>query len=62
VCSAYGGFNFPGDDAFHLQRISGDAPTICVKNWVTMDPRKLHTPRFEYQTSAVGGSCQTARR
>ncbi len=22
VCSGYGGFNFPGDDAFHLQRIA----------------------------------------
>jgi peptidoglycan/xylan/chitin deacetylase (PgdA/CDA1 family) len=24
VCSAYGGFNFPGDDPFHLQRIPAD--------------------------------------
>jgi len=59
VCSAYGGFNFPGDDPFHLQRISGDAPMICVKNWVTIDPRKLRTPRFERQASAVGDSCET---
>jgi peptidoglycan/xylan/chitin deacetylase (PgdA/CDA1 family) len=50
VCSAYGGFNFPGDDPFHLQRIPGDAPMICMKNWVTLDPRKLRTPRFEYRT------------
>jgi peptidoglycan/xylan/chitin deacetylase (PgdA/CDA1 family) len=49
ACSAYGGFNFPGDDPFHLQRISADAPMICLKNWVTVDPRKLRTPRFEYR-------------
>jgi peptidoglycan/xylan/chitin deacetylase (PgdA/CDA1 family) len=46
VCSAYGGFNFPKDDPFHLQRISADDRPIQMKNWVTMDPRKLRTPRF----------------
>ena len=55
VCSAYGGFNFPGDDPFHLQRISADGSLIRMKNWVTMDPRKLRTPRFEYQGSGVRG-------
>ena len=49
VCSAYGGFNFPDDDPFHLQRIPVDDDMIRLKNWVTMDPRKLHTKRFEYQ-------------
>jgi peptidoglycan/xylan/chitin deacetylase (PgdA/CDA1 family) len=58
VCSAYGGFNFPGDDYFHLQRISADNSLIQVKNWVTMDPRKLHTRRFEYQP-AGGQSAAT---
>jgi hypothetical protein len=47
VCSAYGGYNFPGDDAFHLQRIHGDAEMIRLKNWITMDPRKLTVPRFD---------------
>lgn len=41
VCSAFGGFNFPGDDAFHLQRIHADDDLIRLKNWLTMDPRKL---------------------
>ncbi len=49
VCSAYGGYNYPGDDAFHLQRI----PTVCemlrLKNWLTVDPRKIHVRRFEYR-------------
>ena len=49
VCSAYGGFNYPGDDAFHLQRIAVDDDMIGLKNWVSGDPRKLHTPRFEYE-------------
>jgi peptidoglycan/xylan/chitin deacetylase (PgdA/CDA1 family) len=48
VCSAYGGLNFPGDDAFHLQRIAADDALIGLKNWATCDPRKLHTPRFAY--------------
>ena len=49
VCSAYGGFNFPGDDPFHLQRISVENEMIGLKNWATVDPRKLGTPRFEYE-------------
>ncbi len=53
VCSAYGGFNFPGDDPFHLQRIPVDDDMIRLKNWVTLDPRKLRTPRFVYQGTAV---------
>jgi peptidoglycan/xylan/chitin deacetylase (PgdA/CDA1 family) len=48
VCSAYGGFNFPGDDPFHLQRIPVENGMIRLKNWVTMDRRKMSIPRFEY--------------
>ncbi len=49
VCSAYGGFNFPGDDPFHLQRIHVDDDMIRLKNWVTLDPRKLRgSVRYEY--------------
>lgn len=49
VCSAYGGFNYPGDDAFHVQRIPSDI-LIRVKNWVTGDPRKRNTRRYEWRT------------
>lgn len=49
VCSAYGGYNFPGDDAFHLQRIHGDEELIRLKNRTTVDPRKIHLSRFQYQ-------------
>jgi peptidoglycan/xylan/chitin deacetylase (PgdA/CDA1 family) len=49
VCSAYGGFNFPGDDPFHLQRIHLDDDMIRLKNWVTGDPCKLcATRRYRY--------------
>jgi len=50
ICSAYGGFNFPGDDAFHLQRIPVDNDLIRLKNWTTVDPRKQRTPRYEYES------------
>ncbi|MEN6452392.1 MAG: polysaccharide deacetylase family protein [Thermoguttaceae bacterium] len=53
VCSGYGGYNTPGDDPFHLQRIAVDNAMIHLKNWATMDPRKLRTPRIEYGSAAV---------
>jgi len=49
VCSAYGGYNDPGGEAFHLQRAGVDGPAIRFKNWSTVDPRKIKvTKRFEY--------------
>jgi peptidoglycan/xylan/chitin deacetylase (PgdA/CDA1 family) len=41
LCSAYGGYNWPGGDAFHFRRVHGDQDIIHLKNWVTLDPRKL---------------------
>jgi peptidoglycan/xylan/chitin deacetylase (PgdA/CDA1 family) len=41
VCSAYGGYNFPGDDVFHLRRFHADPEFIRFKNWLTVDPRKV---------------------
>ncbi len=53
ACSAYGGYNFPGDDPFHLQRIAVDDELIRLKNWVTLDRRKLQASRKNrYQASA----------
>jgi peptidoglycan/xylan/chitin deacetylase (PgdA/CDA1 family) len=54
VCSAYGGFNYPGDDPFHLQRIVVDNDMIHLKNWATMDPRKMRMPKFQYRREASG--------
>ncbi|MBA3481773.1 MAG: polysaccharide deacetylase family protein [Pirellulales bacterium] len=41
VCSAYGDYNVPGDDPFHIHRIHGDPswPRFC--NALTFDPRKF---------------------
>jgi len=52
VCSAYGGYNFPRDDAFHLQRIPVDDNMIRMKNWVTIDPGKLRTARYEWRVAS----------
>jgi peptidoglycan/xylan/chitin deacetylase (PgdA/CDA1 family) len=49
VCSAYGGYNMPGDDPFHLQRRGVDGPLLRLKNWATVDPRNRRVPRFVYQ-------------
>lgn len=46
VCSAYGGYNLPGDDSFHLQRIHGDPEWSRFRNWLTVDPRKLKRERL----------------
>jgi peptidoglycan/xylan/chitin deacetylase (PgdA/CDA1 family) len=52
VCSAYGGYNFAGDDAFHLQRIHVDDDLIRLRNWVTVDSRKLRkTARYDYRNA-----------
>jgi peptidoglycan/xylan/chitin deacetylase (PgdA/CDA1 family) len=49
VCSAYGGYNFPGGDSFHLQRIHGDPHFPRFRNWLTLDPRLLSVRRFDYE-------------
>jgi peptidoglycan/xylan/chitin deacetylase (PgdA/CDA1 family) len=63
VCSAYGGYNFPGDDAFHIQRRCVDGAAIVLKNWAVLDPLRYgRIQRFEYQQQgrlpmpAVAGS------
>lgn len=40
VCSAYGGYNLPGDDPFHIQRFHGDPGWGRFCNWMSFDPRK----------------------
>lgn len=53
VCSAYGGYNFPGEDAFHLQRFHADPSLMRIKNWLTVDPRWVNTPRFCYDADEL---------
>jgi peptidoglycan/xylan/chitin deacetylase (PgdA/CDA1 family) len=48
VVSAYGGYNFPGDNPFHLQRMGVDGPLVRLKNWTTLDPvKQWKIQRFE---------------
>jgi hypothetical protein len=41
MCSAYGEFNRPQTDLWHIRRIHGDPGMLRLKNWLTLDPRKL---------------------
>ncbi len=51
--SAYGGWNWPGEDDFHLQRIHGDPSLSMLANWLTLDPRKLRRgSKIQYQKGA----------
>jgi len=52
ICSAYGGYNFPGDDPFHLQRFHGDPEMLRLMNWTSGDPRKRHRIK-RFVTSAA---------
>jgi peptidoglycan/xylan/chitin deacetylase (PgdA/CDA1 family) len=53
ICSAYNELNWPGKDPWHIKRIHGDCGMLRLKNWMTLDPRKLKRKRrfpFEYHT------------
>jgi peptidoglycan/xylan/chitin deacetylase (PgdA/CDA1 family) len=55
ACSAYGGYNRPGDDPFHIQRIHADPNWSRFCNWLTSDRgRRRSVERFnpgEYRLS-----------
>ncbi|WP_419189043.1 polysaccharide deacetylase family protein [Stieleria marina] len=40
-CSAYGAYNLPGRDAFHIRRFHGDGEFNRFLNWTSFDPRKV---------------------
>lgn len=40
VCSAYGGYNFPGRDPFHLKRIHADPHLARFAHWLSVDVMK----------------------
>lgn len=48
-CSAYGGYNYPGGDAFHIRRFHADPDFTRFRAWAGFDERKArHEPRFRY--------------
>jgi peptidoglycan/xylan/chitin deacetylase (PgdA/CDA1 family) len=53
VCSGYGGYNTPGDDPFHIQRIIIDDDLPRLMNRATIDPRKRATFRYCYQKNSA---------
>ena len=47
--SAYGGWNFPNGEDYHLTRFHGDPCTEALRNWLTLDPRHLRrNDSFEF--------------
>ena len=40
-CTAYGAWNWPGASGYHLRRIHADPGMQTLKNWLTLDSRKL---------------------
>lgn len=48
VCSAYGGYNFPGTSWFHLRRFHANNHMIHLKNRATIDPRKAGRRFYEF--------------
>jgi len=46
VCSAYGGYNIPGGDDYHLRRFHGDPEYGRLMNWLSLDPSKLRKEPF----------------
>jgi peptidoglycan/xylan/chitin deacetylase (PgdA/CDA1 family) len=40
-CSGYGAWNWPNTGGFHLRRIHADPGCQRLKNWLTLDSRKL---------------------
>jgi peptidoglycan/xylan/chitin deacetylase (PgdA/CDA1 family) len=52
-CSAFGGYNLPGRDAFHVRRFHGDPEMGRFQNWLNFDFRKVtKEPVIEYELAA----------
>lgn len=48
-CSAFGAYNVPGRDAFHIRRVHGDADFARFRNWMHFDRQKLRRePSISY--------------
>ncbi len=62
VVSAYGGYNFVGDDDFHLRRIHGAPVMVELQNWVTLDPVKVVRTRRLTSELAAWCNLDPARR
>jgi peptidoglycan/xylan/chitin deacetylase (PgdA/CDA1 family) len=53
-CSAFGGYNLPGRDPFHIRRIHGDPGLVRLRNWLSFDSWKVRRePIIPYQPSLL---------
>lgn len=59
VCSAYGGWNEIGGDAFHIQRMHGDPNFSRMRNWLTFDPRIRRVQRYDYSNDGGGSNSES---
>lgn len=59
-CSAYGSWNWPDSHGYHLKRIHGDPGIEKLRNWLTLDPRKLvdHVTLPFHEPCLTDDSCQ----
>jgi peptidoglycan/xylan/chitin deacetylase (PgdA/CDA1 family) len=48
ACSAYGVYNLPGRECFHIRRIPADSCLLRLKNHVFFDPRKFFDPLADW--------------
>ncbi len=56
-CSAFGAYNFPGQDDFHIRRIHGDPEFARLVNWLTFDSHKVRNePIVRYTLSNTNES------
>lgn len=58
ICSAYGGYNLPGRNAFHLRRIHGDDSLIVLKSRTFFDRRQMRHSRdfWEFTVAQTGAA------
>jgi peptidoglycan/xylan/chitin deacetylase (PgdA/CDA1 family) len=52
VASAYGGYNSPGDDSFHIRRFAVDNNLARLKNRAVIDFRHMNDPNYDWQSDA----------
>lgn len=49
-CSAFGAYNVPGRDPFHIRRVHGDPDMARFRNWLNFDRQKLrYEPPVRYR-------------
>lgn len=62
-CSAFGAYNFPGRNSFHIRRFHADPDFSRLQNWLDFDSRKVRIePYVPYHLSSTKSIPQTISR